>query len=1194
MRPASSSAPWLVLALLLAPGLVHAQDRRNRTTPGLVLETGARHAPCDALTFTPDGGHLLAAGDDKVVRIWPVGKASLSVADARVLRWPIYREQRGGIFALALSPDDGGKRIAIGGFGVKTGLLAVLDRATGAMLAVLEKPLSEQVTWSLAWSPDGRRLVSGSADGDVYRWTPIAGVKEPELFRGTGGKPGNRVRLLAFRDDDRFLVVTADGWIRMGNVNDLASLTTDAVGWCSRPDVLRAVLSPDRRWLAVVNQNVKGGPESSTQAVELINVDNLLAGKKGPEVRLDILVPQAAGRARFPTAVAFDARSERLAVGTQEARDLRPGTPSFARSTGGGVHVYALNGGKPTKLTRDGLPVGYRVDNVAFRPGVDQLAVAGGPDHEVRLFDLGNEKAPLTEVRSPGSCLWAVALSDNGKYLAWKDKLNRDPQHPNARGAGDWRVFALDETARRILPEPPKDFAPVTPIDTLDGWRVETTGSGFVWKVVGPNTDVTLDEKLGLYQARVNQIPRCWTFIKATAKKPLRLAVGHTWGVSLYELKPGSVRLARLMLGHEGEVMAVAASPKGDLLVTAGRDQTIAGWTLEDFPSGNELGATFRAEGGKLVVRDVDPGSPLWEAGLTDGDEMDAVTVSKPNTAGGTMYNPRGRLKLDGRTGRYAGTFKQNGEDVGVSFKAEQQVDARAMADLLSKAEPARQHIFVWKVKDVERAQSTSVMQRPLWRFFPTRKEAGDAWILWRWRDYFYDTTHPEPDRLLGWQVNPADYAQAPTFHPLSNYSGSGRRDAKGQPMGFYNPAKMWSFVRTMRHDPAKVLLADIEPPEVTVEVAQRPVKDAVNPANDRPLRLNVLARSRNVDLPGQRLDRVTLWLDDSVYEPVPAPNAARTVLKDTVTIPADQLRQGVNRITLSVFNEEGGRGEATVEVPFEDKVRPKPVLRSLCVGVNRYDKVRNLPRPADLNFSSPDAEVLDKVFRQHGESRLFRKAEGELLTEGQVTRGRILQELKTLGEKSAPDDWVVLFLSGHGVDDARVKDTSPYRFFYLCADADFKQPATLLTGDDLLTALGKIRCHKLILLDACHSGRVPDPARALEKEGRRFMIFTACRGDQAALEPDPELTKDYPQLRDLRHGLFTEGLLAAIGDPKSFDTKKGRQTPVSAAEMARTIEDKIEELHDKLRVSAKLRQTPVFLPRRELLSDRLKMFCRP
>jgi len=82
------------------------------------------------------------------------------------------------------------------------------------------------------------------------------------------------------------------------------------------------------------------------------------------------------------------------------------------------------------------------------------------------------------------------------------------------------------------------------------------------------------------------------------------------WGVSLYELRPNNVRLVRLMVGHESEVMSVAPSDDGKLLVTASRDQTLAGWSLENWPEQRELGAQLRGEPRRQVNRGQGRGPP--------------------------------------------------------------------------------------------------------------------------------------------------------------------------------------------------------------------------------------------------------------------------------------------------------------------------------------------------------------------------------------------------------------------------------------------------------------------------------------------------------------------------------------------------------------------------------------------------------
>src|SRR5579885_883603 len=103
-------------AALAPPAAAQDQlDRRSRDQPEIVVEAGGRVGTCDALTFDRGGRFLFAAGDDKVVRAWPYAAArvwGLSFArldtdplKARTLRWRAWREQRGGIKAIAVSAD---------------------------------------------------------------------------------------------------------------------------------------------------------------------------------------------------------------------------------------------------------------------------------------------------------------------------------------------------------------------------------------------------------------------------------------------------------------------------------------------------------------------------------------------------------------------------------------------------------------------------------------------------------------------------------------------------------------------------------------------------------------------------------------------------------------------------------------------------------------------------------------------------------------------------------------------------------------------------------------------------------------------------------------------------------------------------------------------------------------------------------
>ena len=244
-------APVTAVAALLAFALAaDAQNsRRDREDPELVVETGGRTGACDDLHFTPDGKQLLAVGDDKVVRVWSFADGKIDPRSVRVLRWGIWREQRGAIYALALSPD--GKRIAIGGLGAATPTVAVLDLATGNILDLAVAPNDATgnvgAFWTAAFAPSGRRVAFGGGDGSVWLWDLEAHALR-RLGKPDSAATYNTVRLLRFTDESHLLSLAEDGRLRRWTVGDSAPADVLDLGLPAR--VFRAELSPDGRWLA--------------------------------------------------------------------------------------------------------------------------------------------------------------------------------------------------------------------------------------------------------------------------------------------------------------------------------------------------------------------------------------------------------------------------------------------------------------------------------------------------------------------------------------------------------------------------------------------------------------------------------------------------------------------------------------------------------------------------------------------------------------------------------------------------------------------------------------------------------------------------------------------------------------------------------------------------------------------------------
>jgi WD40 repeat protein len=1180
MHTRPSAARWLIpslaalAALVLAlPSAAHAQARRNRTTPGLVLETGARHATCDVLLFADGGRTLLATGDDKVVRSWDVVQVlanSNGLHRSHNLRWPILRERRGCIFAMALSPDQ--KQVVVGGLGIMNGAMVVLDRASGAIVHALGVQPTQRPVWTAAWAPSafGRKVLYGTDEGEVVLWNLDTG-KASVLPRSRVNSL-NKVWLIAFPDPAKaeFITVAQDGavWQRSLSRPDASP---KRIAQFKLPDLRCVAISAGGRWLAACGEN-RTGSRVDVKRVELIDLHD------GTRKFIDMPQRDTKRTVDFPQCLAFDdsRTAPRLAVGVRQI-SLKNQTKDRTLFTviGGLVDVFDVSSGQ--RVLSQPFDVGYQPDAVAFRPGGRQVATAGGNDHEVRLWAVHNPARPLATIRGPGSCMWGVAFGyvrdartgrEKERYLGFQDKRNADPGNPNNWGdPASWRVFDLD--ARRLLPNRPREFRPYRALAEADGWTLQTTRNSYVWEVVDPDGKTTpLTQEKGLWNANLNNLPRCYTFIPRGGRRPTQLVVGHTYGASVYELEDGKVRLTRRLLGHEADVMAVAPSKSGKLLLTAGRDMTLACWSLVPWPSQPELGASFAVRNGTLRVKEVDAGSPAWELGLLPHDEIVLISAY----ADKWYFDPEGRFRGDQARGvRAELKDPRTGDPQPVSTRkgASKVSSASAAIQRLKKAGSGRPLIFLWKRNGkLAGLQLTTMPQRPLWRFFATRKDQGNDWVIWRWLDYFYDTRSVNADRFLGWHVNAGSPFGTPTFHPLERFRGTDAvQQARTGEVGFHQPQKVWSTILRTVNNPSQVPFAEIEPPDVKVAVANPGRK----PGDGVTLSVTITPRSAN---PKQRLEKVLLWRDDYRYDDKARelqPKGGGAISVPKLVIPAARLRNGENVITVQCYNAWGGRGEASVQVNFFDPNRPRATLYALCIGLCKYKKAKGA-NPGeefpDLAWAVADARAIDALLRAQGKtSQLYGSVKPELLddTAGPVTAATIKAKLARIRAAATPDDTIVLFLAGHGDADGKF---TPGSFYFVCSDTDGRKAQTKLTSKDLHELLSTTQGRKVLFLDACRSGALvrSHPLRDLNRDGARLLIFSACKPDESALEPLPRFGKN---------GLFTQCLVDAI--------RKAKKREVTAPDIRDSLLAGLPVLLKGLQQEPNA-QNPVFLfPERDL-----------
>jgi WD40 repeat protein len=190
------------------------------TTGKPVRELGMKAPHVRALAFSADG-RLLAAGggynsdaaenDNIRVGLW-------DLATGRPLR--TMEGHTGGITAIAFSPDgrrlascshDSTVRLWETATGMQVRILRVRDDSPGVSGPVGTKGLSLGGVLTIAFSPDGKLLATGSADGTVRFWDPDSG-EELHILRGHGGE----VTKVVFSRDGKVLAsASRDHTIRL-------------------------------------------------------------------------------------------------------------------------------------------------------------------------------------------------------------------------------------------------------------------------------------------------------------------------------------------------------------------------------------------------------------------------------------------------------------------------------------------------------------------------------------------------------------------------------------------------------------------------------------------------------------------------------------------------------------------------------------------------------------------------------------------------------------------------------------------------------------------------------------------------------------------------------------------------------------------------------------------------------------------
>lgn len=533
--------------------------------PQLALDTGGHQAIIADLAITPDGRHIVSASNDKTVRIWDAATGKT----IRVLRGETMPGNWGTINAMALSPN--GRLLAVGGFLSDTDRLSasavhLYDFATGKVVKVLKG--HRNVIRSLSFSPDGKQLVSGSADRAAMLWDVKDGVQVLRLAGHAGA-----VDAVAFSPDGKRVVTgSSDETLRLWR-SDTGELIADM----TRHQAAAKQLN-DKLWTGQVT-SVAFSPDGRLIASSSKDGRILLwSGMMGAFDRELAFIGGALNAASI-NSVAFSPDSRRLLF-TSESQ---------------GCTLYDIAAGKE-------IWDGKLIETAGAGPEIDRPKCNGGaifsPDGKfaaasdnnlVHMFEPGSGE-PLKTLQGSGKPIFGVGFGKDGRSIGWGKEIGKGELQPLG-----FRLALPFDGAPLGLPEAVPVPATDPAITSQDGsdrsdplaWQFErrSAKSGLLEVSFKPLASFVQDTSIVIL--RKGSEPPAEVKLQRAGRQGTVLGLtpnGRTIVMTVQEhirtLDRSGKELAPFV-GHMGTVRDFAFSPDGRYMVSGGSDQTVRLWNTE-------------------------------------------------------------------------------------------------------------------------------------------------------------------------------------------------------------------------------------------------------------------------------------------------------------------------------------------------------------------------------------------------------------------------------------------------------------------------------------------------------------------------------------------------------------------------------------------------------------------------------------
>ncbi len=226
----------------------------------------------------------------------------------------------------------------------------------------------------------------------------------------------------------------------------------------------------------------------------------------------------------------------------------------------------------------------------------------------------------------------------------------------------------------------------------------------------------------------------------------------------------------------------------------------------------------------------------------------------------------------------------------------------------------------------------------------------------------------------------------------------------------------------------------------------------------------------------------------------------------------------GAGRWLAAVAEDQHGLVSLPNALHVPGQTAAKGTLHGVMVGIDKYEDTAFDP----LDFGSADAMRLKKAL-EGATTRSYESVDVAVLANEAATPQSVIEALDSAVSKSRPEDTLVFFFAGHGVDGGE----AGFRMITAATDsANLKD--TSLGWAEVGKVLARSTARVVVLLDACQSGFAGREfktsndsvvAQLLTNSGAPMVVLAAAKGREFSIEDPPT-----------GGGLFTTAIVDVIG----------------------------------------------------------------